>query len=97
MGSQPGARRPPRSDPQFHEPRSSANLAPVEGLRQIAAKHGKTVAHPAIARVLRRPEVTAAIVGARHPGQIEQAIAGADWELTEDDVAAIEGLLQRHA
>jgi len=84
-----------RSDPQFHEPRLSANLALVEGLREIAARHGKTVAHLAIAWVLRRPEVTAAIVGARHPGQIEQTIAGGDWDLAEEDVAAIEGLLQR--
>ena len=84
-----------RSDPQFQEPRLSANLALVEGLRQIAAKHGKTVAHLAIAWVLRRPEVTAAIVGARHPGQIEQTTAGADWDLAEEDVAAIEDLLQR--
>jgi aryl-alcohol dehydrogenase-like predicted oxidoreductase len=85
-----------RSDPEFHEPRLSDNLALVDGLRQIAARHGKTVAHLAIAWVLRRKELTAAIVGARHPGQIEQTAAGADWGLAEEDIAAIESLLERH-
>jgi aryl-alcohol dehydrogenase-like predicted oxidoreductase len=48
----------------------------------------------AIAWVLRRPEVTAAIVGARRPSQIEETALAADWDLSQEDVAAIEALLQ---
>ncbi len=61
-----------RSDPQFNEPLLSINLELVEKLKPIAEKHGRTLAQLAIAWVLRRPEVTAAIVGTRRPSQIEE-------------------------
>lgn len=80
-------------DPMFHEPQLSANLTLVDGLRPIAEKNGKTVAQLAIAWVLRRPEVTAAIVGARRPAQIEETVAAGDWSLSPEDVKAIEDLL----
>ncbi|MBS0208034.1 MAG: aldo/keto reductase [Planctomycetes bacterium] len=85
-----------RNDVQFHEPKLSANLALVEGLRQIAARHGHTVAHVALAWVLRRGEVTAAIVGARRPAQIEETAAAGDWQLSGDDLSEIDGLLGVH-
>ena len=56
-----------RRMPEFQEPAFSASLELVEGLEQIADRHGRTVAQLAISWVLRRPEVTAAIVGARRP------------------------------
>jgi aryl-alcohol dehydrogenase-like predicted oxidoreductase len=84
------------NDRDFSEPRLSAHLELVEGLRPIAAKSGKTVSHLAIAWVLRRPEVTAAIVGARRPSQIEETAAGGDWVLSADDVKAIDALLDKH-
>jgi aryl-alcohol dehydrogenase-like predicted oxidoreductase len=86
-----------RSDPQFQEPQLGATLELVQGLQALAAQEGKTVAQLAIAWVLRRPEVTAAIVGARRPDQIEQTVAGADWLLSAKQVAAIEALLSQHA
>ncbi len=84
-----------RHDPHFQEPALSANLELVEGLRPIAARNGRSVAQLAIAWVLRRPEVTAAIVGARRPSQIEETVAAGDWELSPEDAAEIEGLLIR--
>jgi aryl-alcohol dehydrogenase-like predicted oxidoreductase len=83
-------------DPNFQEPRLSAHLELVEGLRPIAARSGKTVAHLAIAWVLRRPEVTAAIVGARRPSQIEETAAAGDWGLSPDDLKDIDALLDKH-
>ena len=82
-----------RRDPNFQEPRLSANLETVDGLRTIAEKRGKTVAQLAIAWVLRRPEVTAAIVGARRPYQIEETALAAEWALSPEDIADIEALL----
>ncbi len=84
-----------RRDPRFHEPELSANLELVEGLRPIAEKSGRTVAQLALAWVLRRPEVTAAIVGARRPVQIEETVVAGDWEISKKDVAAIEALLEK--
>jgi len=80
-------------DPRFQEPELSANLKLVENLRSIAEKSGKTVAQLAIAWVLRRPEVTAAIVGARRAAQIEETAVAGDWVLSKEDIAAIDMLL----
>jgi aryl-alcohol dehydrogenase-like predicted oxidoreductase len=79
--------------PHFKEPQLSANLALVDGLRPIAARHGKTVAQLAIAWVLRRPEVTGAIVGSRKPSHIEETVEAGDWELDSQDVSEIDALL----
>lgn len=80
-------------DAQFQEPALSANLKLVAGLREIAHKHGKTVAQLAIAWALLRSEVTAAIVGARRPSQIEETVVAGDWRLPAEDLAAIDELL----
>jgi aryl-alcohol dehydrogenase-like predicted oxidoreductase len=79
--------------PHFKEPQLSANLALVDGLRPVAARHGKTVAQLAIAWVLRRPEVTGAIVGSRKPSHIEETVEAGDWELDSQDIAEIDALL----
>ncbi len=79
----------------YREPQLSANLELVEGLRPIAERTGKTLAQLAIAWVLRRPEVTAAIVGARHPSQIEETAAAGDWSLSTEDLDEIEALLAK--
>lgn len=82
-----------RNDAMFQEPRLSANLALVEKLKPIAARHGRTVAQLAIAWVLRRPEVTAAIVGARKASQVDEIVGANDFALDAGDVGAIESLL----
>jgi aryl-alcohol dehydrogenase-like predicted oxidoreductase len=79
--------------PQFQEPALSANAKLVEGLRPIADRNGKSVAQLAVAWVLRRPEVTAAIVGARRPSQIEETVQAGDWELSSEEIAEIDQLL----
>jgi len=84
-----------REDPHFEEPELSANLKLVEGLRSIAEKSGRTVAQLAIAWVLRRPEMTAAIVGARRPFQIEETVAAAESMLSREDITAIDMLLSK--
>ncbi|MCD6248325.1 MAG: aldo/keto reductase [Hadesarchaea archaeon] len=85
-----------RKDPMFQEPELSVHLKLVERLRPIAERNGRTLAQLAIAWVLRRPEVTAAIVGARHPYQIEETIVAGDWELSEEDIVAIDEMLEKH-
>lgn len=77
----------------FQEPALTANLQLVEGLRSIAERNGRPVSQLAIAWVLRRPELTAAIVGARRASQIEETAGAADWRLSADDIAAIDALL----
>jgi len=43
----------------------------------------------AIAWTLHRPEVTAAIVGARHPDQISDIIGALDFRLSPDEIQQI--------
>jgi aryl-alcohol dehydrogenase-like predicted oxidoreductase len=62
-------------------------------LKAVAGRRGRSVAEIAIAWVLRRPEVTAAIVGGRGPEQVEQTRGGADWDLTPAEIAEIEDII----
>lgn len=78
---------------EYQEPQFSINLELVEKLRPIAERNGRTPAQLAIAWVLRREEVTAAIVGARRPSQIEETAPAGDWELATEDIDEIEQLL----
>ena len=86
-----------RGDPEFQSPRLAANLELADGLRRLAERRGRTAAHLAIAWVLRRPEVTSAIVGARKPSQVEETAGAAGWRLTPEDLAAVDALLARRA
>jgi len=77
----------------FQEPRFSAILNLVEKLKRIAERNGRTCAELAISWTLRQAEVSAAIVGARRPGQIAETVTASDWDLGEEDIAEIEELL----
>jgi len=78
-----------RRMPAFQEPNLTRNLALVEKLRAIGARHGRTPGEVAIAWTLRRPEATAAIVGLRNASQIHGVIGAADFRLTEAEIAEI--------
>ena len=85
-----------RSEQYFNEPFLSENLRFVEKLRPIAERNNKTVAQLAIAWVLRRPEVTSAIVGARRPAQIEETIPAGDWVLSHADIMELDTVINEH-
>ena len=72
-------------DPRFQPPELDINLAFVETLQSIAESVGFSVAELAITWTLSRPEVTAAIVGARSPEQIEETVTAGSKSL--DDVS----------
>ena len=78
-------------DPEFREPKLSQNLALVERLRQVGEKYHRPPGQAAVSWVLRNPAVTAAIVGARNAQQVEKNVGAVDLQLSEADVAEIEG------
>jgi aryl-alcohol dehydrogenase-like predicted oxidoreductase len=80
----------------FQPPLFERNLQLVEVLRTIAARHGATPGQVAIAWTLRHPAVTAAIVGARKPGQLRDLLPAATLTLTATDLAAIDDFLKAH-
>src|SRR5438477_1902623 len=78
-------------DPEFREPKLSQNLALVERLREVGERHGRPPGQVAIAWALRNPAVTGAIVGARNARQVEGNVGAAELQLSEEEVAEIEG------
>lgn len=79
-----------RKNPIFHEPELSKNLAVADKLKKVGIKYGRSAGETAIAWTLRRPEVTAAIVGARSPEQVDGIIGAMDYYLTDEDITTIE-------
>ena len=74
----------------FQEPRFSKNLALVERLRTVGARHGKSPGELAIAWTLRHSAVTGAIVGARNAEQVDGISGAATFRLTQDEIREIE-------
>lgn len=81
-------------DPMFQPPQIDTNLRIIEELTKIAEQNGRTMAQLAVAWVLRRPELTGAIAGARRQGQITETVKAHDWDLSSEDIARIDELLK---
>jgi len=91
----------PQSDwrsrsPEFQEPRLSRHLALANLLASIGERHNQTPGAVAIAWTLRLPAVTGAIVGGRHPEQVDEIIGAGDFRLNQDELAEIDRFLQEH-
>ena len=84
-----------RMSPQHQPPKLERNLALRDALRPVATKHGVTVASVAVAWTLAWPGVTAAIVGARSPEQVDGWTAAATLRLDADDLAAIAAAIEK--
>jgi len=80
--------------PDFTEPRLSAHLALVERLRAIGLRLGCTPGEVAVAWTLHNPAVTAAIVGARRPEQVEEMAGAGEIPLTPSDLREIGAVAQ---
>ncbi len=61
----------------------------VELMEGISRRYGKTVGQVALNWVIQQPGVTAAIVGAKHPFQIQEDIGGWGWSLSKQDIEQI--------
>ncbi len=77
----------------YREGRFQINLQFIDELRLIVARNGWSVSQVAIAWVLRRPEITSAIVGARRPAQLEETIRASELVISDADLDLIEKLL----
>ncbi len=82
-----------RNNRNYQEPMLSWNLDLVATLRTIGERLGRRPGEVALAWVLRRPEITGAIVGARRPGQIAEWVSAAELTLGTEDLAEIEAVL----
>lgn len=75
--------------PDFTGEGLRANLALARALEPVAERHGTSVASVAVAWTLAWPGVTAAIVGARTPEQVDGWLPAASLELTDEDLNEI--------
>ena len=76
---------------RFQEPQLTDHLALVERLKMVASRHEATPGAVAVAWTLLNPAVDGAIVGFRRPDQVDPIVPAADLELSDDDVAELEG------
>jgi aryl-alcohol dehydrogenase-like predicted oxidoreductase len=69
---------------------TDADRAIVDAVAEVARERGVPRAQVALAWVSRKPEVSAPIVGVSKPGQLDDAVASLELELTDDEVARLE-------
>lgn len=80
--------------PAFYGEPFQYNLTVVDRLKALAEREGITVAQLALAWVLANPAVDVAIVGARHPLQLEQTARAADVHLSQQTLQEIARIMQ---
>ncbi|MAG55420.1 MAG: aldo/keto reductase [Planctomycetes bacterium] len=81
-------------DPMFSEDGLAHAARIVEMLRAVGTRHDDaSPAQIAIAWVLNQPSITAAIVGARKPGQLAETVGAADITLTPEDLTDLDAVL----
>jgi aryl-alcohol dehydrogenase-like predicted oxidoreductase len=83
-----------KRSPNFNEPKLSRNLKLVEVLREIGKAHNVEPGVVAIAWTLRHPAITAAIVGARRPDQVDGVLPAAAFRLSAEEIERIEAFLR---
>jgi len=79
-----------KASARFNEPQLSEHLATVGRVVAVADRRGVSPGAVAIAWTLRNPAVDAAIVGLRRPDQVNELLAGATLELSDEDAAELE-------
>ena len=62
----------------------------VDALDKVAAETGKSVPQVALNWLLQRPTVSSVIIGARNEEQLRQNLAAEGWNLTAEQVAALD-------
>ncbi len=83
-----------KRSPNFNEPKLSRNLKLVEVLREIGKAHNVEPGVVAIAWTLRHPAITAAIVGARRPDQVDGVLPAVTFRLSAAEIERIEAFLR---
>jgi aryl-alcohol dehydrogenase-like predicted oxidoreductase len=76
-----------------HFPR---NLAAVEELKRLAAKHGKTLPQFALRWTLSNPVIGTGLVGFREPAEVTENLGALGGPIDSADMAEIDAILNRH-
>lgn len=76
-----------------HFPR---NLAAIEELKVLAARHGKTLPQLALRWTTANSAVHTGLVGFRRPEEVTENTGALGWNLTDGDMAEIDAVFARH-
>ncbi len=79
---------------QFYVAESDFTIA--DRVSELAQRRGVSPAQIALAWILRKPGVTAPIVGASKPGQLDEAVAALEIQLDESELQFLEEPYQPH-
>jgi aryl-alcohol dehydrogenase-like predicted oxidoreductase len=72
------------------------NLAAVEELKGIAARHGKTLPQLALCWTMGNPAIATSLVGFRRPEEVEENLGALGWNLSPAELAEIDAIFARH-
>jgi aryl-alcohol dehydrogenase-like predicted oxidoreductase len=86
-GGAEGARRTKFDFPPVNKEKGFATL---DVLREVASRHGATVAQIALAWVLANSAVTSVIIGARNLSQLDDNLKAGELTLSQEDLAALD-------
>jgi len=75
----------------MQEPQLTDHLATADRVSSVAERLGVAPGAVAVAWTLRNPAVDAAIVGLRRPDQVDELLAAATIDLSDEDAAELEG------
>jgi aryl-alcohol dehydrogenase-like predicted oxidoreductase len=84
-----------RQDPRYSDENLPANLAIVDAIAGVAARHGVSNAQIALAWLLAQGDDIVPIPGTKRRATMEDSVGAADVELTADDLAVIEAAAPR--
>ena len=85
-----------KRSPNFQPPKLERNLALADLLGAIGKEHGVEAGVVAIAWTLRNPAITAAIVGARRPDQVDGVLPAATFRLSDAEAERIDRWMAEH-
>jgi voltage-dependent potassium channel beta subunit len=83
----------PRSNTFIKPLMNEKTLSAVQHLQKLAQEEGYSLAQMALAWVLRKPIVSAAIIGASHPQQVEENAKASEITLSDDVLERIDEIL----
>lgn len=78
--------------PREHQTLDDDVLDHVERLSKVAAQSAHTILELAFSWLLARPQVASVIAGATSPDQIRANVAAASWDLSDDELAAVDAV-----
>ena len=72
------------------------NLAAVEELTGIAARHGKTLPQLALCWAMGHDAIATSLVGFRRPEEVEENLGALGWKLSAEELTEIDAIFARH-